>query len=270
MVNRRPVLGILGGMGPEATVELMRRIVVRTPAKTDQEHIRCIVDQNGAVPNRTDAICGAGPSPGPVLADMAKRLTAYGATLLCMPCNTAHYYLDAIRAATDTPFMDMIECAAACARTRCPDATQAGVLCTVGTRHTRLYEKHLAAQGLTAVYPDAMGQEILTSVIARVKSGNTGADVRADCMRVMESLRAQGVPVLIAACTELSVIAPDTHQAPWLVDALDALVDAVIAWGRIIRHTMSPAHSPAPYDRQSVRVPDNRVRSQRHPRLQGS
>lgn len=223
------ILGILGGMGPQATVELMQRIVARTPAKIDQEHIRCIVDNNGAVPNRTNAIMGNGPSPGPVLADMARRLTAYGADLLCMPCNTAHYYLADITAATETPFVDMIQCAAARARAHAPTAQFAAVLCTQGTRTTGLYDRHLSAQGMSAVYSGPMEQELLMSIIARVKAGDTGVTVRADFNRVMQSLHTERVPVLIAACTELSVIAPDTDNAPYLVDALDTLVDAVIA-----------------------------------------
>lgn len=226
MAISEPVVGILGGMGPEATVELMRRIVARTPASCDSDHIRCIVDQNGKVPNRTDAIEGRAPSAGPVLADMARRLDDYGADMLCMPCNTAHYYLDDIRAATSLPFVDMLECTAARVRKLFPAAAQAAVLCTPGTRRTGLYEQRLAAVGIEAVYPSAMEQEIITSVIAAVKAGNTGEATRADFQRVMDAVRERGIPVMIAACTELSVICPDK---PYVVDALDALVDTLIA-----------------------------------------
>lgn len=224
-MKQEPIVGILGGMGPEATVELMRRIVARTPAACDNDHIRCIVDQNSKVPNRVDAIRGNIPSAGPVLADMARRLEAYGADMLCMPCNTAHYYLDEIRAASALPFVDMLESTARRVRERFPDVRTAGVLCTVGTRMTGLYEKRLADQGIEAVYPDAADQETITAVIAAVKAGNTGQGVRNDFRQVIDGMSAGGVPVMIAACTELSVICPDLPQ---VVDALDALVDAVI------------------------------------------
>ena len=227
--RNKPVVGILGGMGPEATVELMRRIVARTPAQKDQDHIRCVVDQNGQVPNRVTSIKGTGTPAGPVLADMARRLAAWGVDMLCMPCNTAHYYLDDIKAAAPLPFVDMLESTAARVRERFPEAKRAAVLCTVGTRETGLYEDRLARHGIEAVYPPAMQQEMLTGIIAAVKAGDTGPAVREDFMRVIAFMHEQGAPVCIAACTELSVICPGSEQAPDVVDALDALVDTIIA-----------------------------------------
>lgn len=226
--RKEPVVGILGGMGPEATVELMRRIVARTPAQRDQDHIRCIVDQNGGVPNRVTSIRGTGAPAGPVLADMARRLAAWGADMLCMPCNTAHHYMDDIKAAAPLPFVDMLECTAARVRERFPEAKTAAVLCTVGTRETGLYENRLTRHGIDAVYPPPMQQEMLTTVIAAVKAGDTGPKVREDFLRVIRHMHENGAPVCIAACTELSVICPDSQQAPNVVDALDALVDALI------------------------------------------
>ena len=228
MSQDEAIIGILGGMGPEATVELMRRIVVRTPAACDNDHIRCVVDQNGKVPNRTEAIQKGQGTAGEVLADMARRLTAYGADMLCMPCNTAHYFLPQIRKASALPFVDMLECTARQVRQAFPEATQAAVLCTVGTRSTGLYEERLASQGLEAVYPPAMEQELLMKVITAVKAGDTGPQVRADFQQVIDHMREAGVPVMIAACTELSVICPDRAEQPWVVDALDALVDELV------------------------------------------
>lgn len=228
-MKQEQIVGILGGMGPEATVELMRRIVARTPAACDNDHIHCVVDQNSKVPNRVDAIQGKIPSAGPVLAEMARRLEAYGADMLCMPCNTAHYYLDDIRAASSLPFVDMLECTALRVRERFPAARTAGVLCTMGTRMTGLYEQRLAVHGIEAVYPAPVEQETITAVIAAVKAGDTGPKVRDDFRRIIDGMAADGVPVMIAACTELSVICPDL---PHVVDALDALVDAVIQKAR--------------------------------------
>lgn len=224
-MNTEKIIGILGGMGPEATVELMRRIVARTPAAVDNDHIRCVVDQNGKVPNRVDAIQGRIPSAGPVLADMARRLEAYGVDMLCMPCNTAHYYLDDIRAASALPFVDMLNCTALRVRECFPQATRAAVLSTVGTRSTGLYEQRLAVHGIEAVYPDPMNQEKLTAIIAGVKGGKDIAPLKQQFQEVIDAMLEQGVPVCIAACTELSVICPEN---PAVVDALDALVDVLI------------------------------------------
>ena len=104
------ILGILGGMGPQATILLMQKVLEAVPAEDDADHIPLIVDQNPQVPSRIrHLIEGTGDDPAPVLADMARRLVAGGATALAMPCNTAHHYLPAIRSAVRVPFLDMVE-----------------------------------------------------------------------------------------------------------------------------------------------------------------
>ncbi len=106
---RQPVVGVVGGMGPEATVELMRRVIRATPARDDADHIHMIVDNNPKVPSRIKALIeGTGEDPGPTLAAMARGLEAAGADFLVIPCNTAHHYLPVIRTAVSIPVLDMI------------------------------------------------------------------------------------------------------------------------------------------------------------------
>ena len=102
------VIGILGGMGPEATVDFMAKVIALTDASCDQDHVRMLVDHNPQVPNRQDAILGDGEDPGPVLADMAADLEASGADFLVIPCNTAYVFEDAILAATHIPLISII------------------------------------------------------------------------------------------------------------------------------------------------------------------
>jgi len=103
-------VGVIGGMGPEATVDLMRRVIKATPAHDDSDHIRMIVDNNPTVPSRIKAVIeGIGESPAPILVQMGSKLEAYGADFLVIPCNTAHYYLNDIRSAVSIPVIDMIE-----------------------------------------------------------------------------------------------------------------------------------------------------------------
>ncbi len=110
-------VGILGGMGPEATILLMQKVLATVASADDAGHVPLIVDQNPQVPSRIrHLIEGTGEDPGPVLADMARRLVAGGAQALAMPCNTAHHYAAAIRAAVDVPFLDMVELSATHAR----------------------------------------------------------------------------------------------------------------------------------------------------------
>ena len=93
-----PVVGVIGGMGPEATLALMQRVVRSTPATDDADHIHLIIDNNPKVPSRIAALVeGHGKNPAPVLATMAERLEIAGADVLAIPCNTAHTYLDEIR-----------------------------------------------------------------------------------------------------------------------------------------------------------------------------
>ena len=106
----------MGGMGPQATVDLMTKVIEATPSAEEADHIRMLVDCNPQVPDRTAAILAGATSPGPVLAGMARGLVSCGAELLAMPCNTAHAFLDDITAAVDVPVLDMIEMTVEAAR----------------------------------------------------------------------------------------------------------------------------------------------------------
>ena len=122
-------VGILGGMGPEATILVMQKVLAAVKARDDADHIPLIVDQNPQVPSRIrHLIEGTGEDPGPVLADMARRLVAGGVQALAMPCNTAHHYAPAIRSAVAVPFLDMVEASVAHAATRARPGAQIGVL----------------------------------------------------------------------------------------------------------------------------------------------
>src|SRR5574343_298434 len=128
-------IGILGGMGPEATILLMQKVLAAVQADDDADHIPLIVDQNPQVPSRIrHLIEGQGQDPGPVLADMARRLVAGGAQALAMPCNTAHHYAPMVRAATDVPFLDMVQASVDHAAALRPDAGKVGILASPAVR----------------------------------------------------------------------------------------------------------------------------------------
>src|SRR3569623_1381486 len=106
------VIGVIGGMGPEATVDFMHRLVARTPARDDADHLHVLVDNNPKIPSRIAALIdGTGEDPTPVLCDMALGLQAQGADFLVMPCNTAHTYLPAIARSVSIPTLDMVKLA---------------------------------------------------------------------------------------------------------------------------------------------------------------
>src|SRR5210317_1191178 len=132
MSNAQKTAGVLGGMGPEATVDFMAKVIALTDASCDQDHVRMLVDHNPHVPDRQDAILGDGEDPGPVLAAMAAGLEASGADFLVVPCNTAYVYQDAILAATHIPLISIIGVSIAAATERAPQASRIGVLATDG------------------------------------------------------------------------------------------------------------------------------------------
>ncbi len=137
-------VGILGGMGPEATILLMQKVLAAVPARDDADHVPLLVHQNPQVPSRIKALIeGGGDDPGPTLAKMARDLQSAGARALAMPCNTAHHYAPAIRAATDLPFLDMLDLTAAhLARM---GARRVGMLASPATRIAGVFGAPFAA-----------------------------------------------------------------------------------------------------------------------------
>lgn len=221
-------VGIIGGMGPEATVDLLRRIIRNTPAEDDADHIRCLVDNNPKVPSRIKALIeGTGEDPAPVLTGMAQALEAAGADFLCMPCNTAHRYYERICSAVSVPVLHMVELAVAEACAIAPSAARVGILASPAVRLTRLYGDALAARGLEAVYPDPDAEDALFEVIKKVKRGDAGPKSRAALALTARHLCAKGADVCIAACTELSVLL-DGMPDPALVDASECLAKEVV------------------------------------------
>ena len=222
-------VGILGGMGPEATVLLMQRLIAAVPATDDADHIPLIVDQNPQVPSRIrHLIEGTGEDPAPALAAMARRLQGAGAEALAMPCNTAHHYASAIRAATALPLIDMVALAVARARGMAGAGSKVGLLASPAVARIGLFDHALAKAGLQATHP-ADGAELLAT-IRTIKAQGPAPESRARLRAISVELRDSGAAVQMIACTEFSLIAdavaPDTRA----IDTLDVLVAAIIAF----------------------------------------
>lgn len=225
-------IGILGGMGPAATVELMSRIIRKTPAKDDGDHLRMIVDNNPKVPSRIKAIIeGTGADPLPELRRMAKGLETAGADFLVMPCNTAHHYHAELAPSVAIPFLSIVEVTAAYLLRRCPQARRIGFLASPAVRQTGVYDKVFRERGLILVYPEGEDAARLLRIIREVKEGLAGRDQTEAFHRVARDL-APHVDVALVACTELSMLPlPDTEGFQ-VVDTLDLLADAAIAAAR--------------------------------------
>jgi aspartate racemase len=215
-------VGVIGGMGPEATVDFLRRLIAATPAQDDADHIHVLVDNNPKIPSRISALIeGKGQDPLPELIRMARGLEKQGADFLVIPCNTAHYYLPAIAHAVDIPLLDMVGLSI-----RALSGKRIGMLASPAVRLVGLYEARLRDAGMAAVFPDVAGETKVLEIIRAVKANRVTAQHRRDYADVAGAL---DMDALLIACTELSVLgAPEGVTRP-VVDALDALVKATIA-----------------------------------------
>jgi len=214
------VLGVLGGMGPAATVAFLARVQALTPAEGDQDHIRVIMDLNPQVPdrNRTPDLAEA------VLGEMARRLKAAGAEVLAMPCNTAHAQAAGIRAA-GLPFIDMV--AASTAAVTEGGATRVGVLATPGGE--ALYSASLTAAGAEVVLLTGEDRAAFMGLVYGVKRGEAGPAARAAMQRLAGALVKAGADAILAGCTEVPLLlGPEDLIVP-LTDSAEVLALACVA-----------------------------------------
>jgi aspartate racemase len=222
------IVGILGGMGPEATIDLMRRIMQLTPAKDDVDHIHCIVDNNPKVPSRIQAIIdGTGESPAACMAGMAQRLEASGADFIVIPCNTAHHYHRDVQESVRVPVLNLIELTVEFVLRAVPGVGKVGLLASPAVRITGLYENLFRPRGVEVIYPAAADEERLFRLIKEIKAGASGENVRRDFVEIVLGLSERGAEVGIIACTELSAV--NEGDFPMFVyDASDILARKII------------------------------------------
>ena len=221
------VIGIIGGMGPEATVELMRQIIRRTPAHDDSDHVRMLVDNNPKVPSRIAFLLEGGlVDPAPTLVSMARGLERSGATMLAMPCNTAHAFASAIREAVNIPFIDMIDAALADVRSARPSGTvRFGVLGSPALRRIGIFDHKCRGTDLVPVYCDAGGEAAALATIRAVKTGDLSSKVLTDYQALKQALFGAGADVVLVCCTEFSVI--EEKLGDPRADTLDSLSSLV-------------------------------------------
>lgn len=225
-------VGVLGGMGPAATADFYAKLVAATAAGRDRDHLRVLIDSNPAVPCRNAAMAGEGPSPGPALAAMARGLERAGAEVLVMPCNAAHAWSGEIRAATALPFIDMVEATAEAALAARPGLEVAGVLAASACLDARLYHEAFSRQGVQVRMLQKEAQDALMGLIGRIKTGDTGVEVRGAMAALAERLIEAGAQVVIAGCTEVPLVLDGGALGVPLVNSTDVLVSRTLAFAR--------------------------------------
>jgi aspartate racemase len=221
------MLGVLGGMGPMATVDFMAKVVRNTPASCDQDHVPMVVCSAANIPDRNAALRGEGADPLPAMAEVLRRLEAAGATCIAIPCNTAHLWHAALQAGTPLPILHIAEAVTDALAARPGDTV--GVLATTSTVTGGLYQERLARRGLSCRVPDAAGQAEVMRAIRLVKAGRT-PEAAAILRGQAEALVAAGCHAVVMACTEIPVAlaAVEGDLRARLVDATEALARACI------------------------------------------
>ncbi|WP_295191760.1 aspartate/glutamate racemase family protein [uncultured Brevundimonas sp.] len=222
------ILGVIGGMGPAATVAFLARVQALTPAEGDADHIRVVMDLNPQAPDRNTR-------PGEaevVLGQMAEGLAAAGAEVIAMPCNTAHAQAGGIRTACEAKSLGFIDMIAATADAAAASGVKRiGVLATPGGE--RLYTQALAARGIDTVLLEGADREAFMALVYGVKRGEVGDTARAEMLRLAQTLAEAGAHGLIAGCTEVPLLLKAEDAPIPLTDSAEVLAQACVEACRV-------------------------------------
>jgi len=216
------IIGILGGMGPEATADLYMRIIRATKVQRDQDHRRVIIDSNAKIPDRTPAIQGKGPSPLPMLVETGLNLRRAGADFLIVPCNTAHHFHAELQKKLKIPVLHMIRISAEKTHARHPEVKKAGLLASDGTLMSRLYQQSWGKQGIEIIEPGAETQRnVMKAIYQFIKRGDLEPGRKLLYDASLELIEA-GAEAVICGCTEVSIV---LHDGDLTVPVLDPMQD---------------------------------------------
>jgi len=219
-------IGILGGMGPMATCDLMKKIIEHTEASCDQEHLRICVDSNTNIPDRTAAILGNGEDPRPEMIKSAMRLQTMGADVIILPCNTAHYFLEDVAKSVDVPFLHMPQETARVLSAQ--GVRAAAVLATDGTIQSSIYDTELKKLDITPVYPSPEDQTLIMSLIYDYVKAGKDYPYPEKLMALQKNLAQQGAEAMILGCTELPIAFAGLETLLPAVDPTDILARTTI------------------------------------------
>lgn len=228
---RRGIIGILGGMGPDATAAFFTKLVRLDTAGSDQEHLHIIVDSDPSIPDRTKYLLSGGTDPLPVMLASARRLLAAGADVAGMPCMTAHALLPRIRQNSTLRILSAFEETNKELSATSPQIRKLGILGTMGTRQTRLFET--AMPGKTILWPseeDHRGLVMEAIYGARgIKAGNLGEEPHRLLLQAARRLIEAGAEAIVAGCTEVPLVLSQKDFDDMLfVDPMYFLADALV------------------------------------------
>jgi len=218
------IVGIIGGMGPLATVDLMNKIILNTPAKKDQDHIHTIVDNYSKIPDRSTAIFGRGTDPTPFIIQSAQRLENAGADFLVIACNTAHVYYKSIKKSVSIPILHMpLETAHFLHKN---NIRNVGLLATDGTINTKLYQHSCQPYDINVIEPDMQMQKRVMEGIYAIKEKDLEKG-RLYLLTVANELMKRGAEAIIAGCTEIPLVLQSSKNM-CVIDPTEILAKTVV------------------------------------------
>jgi aspartate racemase len=244
--KEKKMLGILGGMGPLATVDFLTKVIRNTPASCDQDHIETIVVSAAKTPDRTAALRGAGPDPYPAMLKALKQLERSGAEVIAMPCNTAHYWHSALQRETGVPLLHIVDAVLDGLDVSRHREMTMGILATTGTIEAEIYQQRFRQRGCSYLVPGTSSQARVMQAIRHVKSGS----VEAAGQLLSEEARAlmdRGASHIVMACTEIPIALADAEFdiADFLIDPTDDLAHASVlaagGFGSAVRKAIGAA-----------------------------
>lgn len=222
------VIGILGGMGPAATADFYAKLVANTHVLKDQDHPQVVIWSDPATPDRTEALLDGGEDPTPWMAHGIEILAGAGATMVAIPCNTAHAFVPALAKQAPIPIIHMIGAVASELAEAPEPVTRIGLLATTGTCRTRLYQQWMDKRGIDVLLPADDDQDTVMTAIRAVKAGQVGPDAPELFAEVARHLVAAGAQAIVAGCTEIPLALSAEAVSVPLVDPVQVLARAVL------------------------------------------
>lgn len=223
------IIGIIGGMGPEATALFYSKIIKATKAKVDQDHFRVIIDSNPKIPDRTSAILRNGGSPVSAIVETGKNLETLHVEVICIPCITSHFFIEEIQSELDVPVLNALEVLYKYIKNNYPQVKSIGILATTGTIKTGLFNKYFP--DFDILYPDTNSQNnfVMEAIygVHGIKAGSID-DYPIDLLKKAGAdLVNSGAQILIAGCTEIGIVLNSKHVEVPLIDPMDVLAESV-------------------------------------------
>ena len=234
VVARRQSVGVIGGLGPAATLRFFDLVMQLTPVRTESEHLRLIIDCNPGIPDINESLLAGDTKAQAALVRTASGLQQAGADRLVMICNAAHYYAPAVRKAVDIPFDNMIDVAVSRVAEQCPSGASVGILATDGCLKSRVFQNGLEARGFSSIEPSPARAVQFMDVLARLRSGESPADCSGPLTAIVNAMLADGAQSIIVGCTEAQAAMDELSVSIPVIDPVRALAASLVsvAWDR--------------------------------------